>query len=266
MADKVDTKFVWVPISVPSRTVQAHLQKNGLYFQKNATFISKVRSFGSIVLTDALILYRLELCVVLGFKISHCSYHGYSGLTSRGGINTVENHRWVWHNNGVRLSFPRAESSINITMGCTLQRGIAKSLSQENLVELSDENDDLCPVECVTEFKTDDELLSVLEKSKETNSLVVVDFYRTACGSCKYIEQGFSKLCKQSGDQEAPVIFLKHNVVDEYDEQSEVAERLRIKAVPLFHFYKNGVLLESFATRDKERIDAAILKYTSSES
>ncbi|EFH64436.1 hypothetical protein ARALYDRAFT_338394 [Arabidopsis lyrata subsp. lyrata] len=42
-------------------------------------------------------------------------------------------------------------------------------------------------------------------------------------------KQGFSKLCKQSGDQEAPVIFLKHNVVDEYDEQSEVAERLRIK-------------------------------------
>lgn len=102
--------------------------------------------------------------------------------------------------------------SINIAMGCTFQHGRAKSLSQENVVELSDENDDLCPVECVTEFKTDDELLRVLEKSKETNSLVVVDFYRTACGSCKYIEQGFSKLCKQSGDQEAPVIFLKHNV------------------------------------------------------
>ncbi|CAF2055505.1 unnamed protein product [Brassica oleracea var. botrytis] len=49
---------------------------------------------------------------------------------------------------------------------------------------------------------------------------------------------GFSKLCKQSGDQEAPVIFLKHNVIDEYDEQSEVAERLRIKSVSLFHFYK----------------------------
>ena len=26
------------------------------------------------------------------------------------------------------------------------------------------------------------------------------------------IEQGFAKLCKKSGDQEAPVIFLKHNV------------------------------------------------------
>ena len=78
---------------------------------------------------------------------------------------------------------------------------------------MSDEDEeDLCPVECVTEFKTDDELLRVLEKAKETNTLVVVDFYRPSCGSCKYIEQGFSKLCKQSGDQEAPVIFLKHNV------------------------------------------------------
>ncbi|XP_010487849.1 PREDICTED: thioredoxin-like 4, chloroplastic [Camelina sativa] len=203
-------------------------------------------------------------------NISHGSSHGYSGLINRGGINIVGNSRWICCSTGVRLSFPRAvasSTSINIALGCTLlQRGRAKSLSQENQVDLCDENDDLCPVECVTEFKTDDELLRVLEKSKETNSLVVVDFYRTACGSCKYIEQGFSKLCKQSGDQEAPVIFLKHNVVDEYDEQSEVAERLRIKAVPLFHFYKNGVLLESFATRDKERIDAAILKYTSSES
>ncbi|KAL1201966.1 Thioredoxin-like 4 [Cardamine amara subsp. amara] len=196
--------------------------------------------------------------------------HGHSGLTNRGGIYTVGKPRWIWRSSGVRLSFLRAEASsfmsINTTMGCTLQRGRARSLDQENLVDLCDENEDLCPVECVTEFKTDDELFKVLEKAKDTNSLVVVDFYRTSCGSCKYIEQGFSKLCKQSGDQEAPVIFLKHNVMDEYEEQSEVAERLRIKSVPLFHFYKNGVLLEAFATRDKERIDAAILKYTSSST
>ncbi|KAL1170459.1 hypothetical protein V6Z11_A05G215100 [Gossypium hirsutum] len=132
-----------------------------------------------------------------------------------------------------------------------------------NQRELSDEDDDLCPVDCVREFKTDEEFLKILEKAKETNSLVVVDFYRTSCGSCKYIEQGFSKLCKGAGDEDAGVIFLKHNVIDEYDEQSEVAERLRIRAVPLFHFYKNGVLLEAFPTRDKERIVEAIMKYTS---
>lgn len=143
-----------------------------------------------------------------------------------------------------------------------LRHGKIKGLIHETQGE-SDEDDDLCPVECVREFKTDAEFFKILEKAKETGSLVVVDFYRTSCGSCKYIEQGFSKLCKGSGDQEAPVIFLKHNVINEYDEQSEVAERLRIKTVPLFHFYKNGALVEAFPTRDKERIDAAILKYTS---
>ncbi|KAK7310855.1 hypothetical protein RJT34_08616 [Clitoria ternatea] len=130
---------------------------------------------------------------------------------------------------------------------------------------LSDEDEDLCPVECVREFTTDEEFCRILDKAKETGSLVVVDFFRTSCGSCKYIEQGFAKLCKKSGDHEAPVIFLKHNVMDEYDEQSEVAERLRIRAVPLFHFYKDGVLLEAFPTRDKDRIVAAILKYSSLE-
>ncbi|KAK8646597.1 hypothetical protein V6N13_120377 [Hibiscus sabdariffa] len=60
----------------------------------------------------------------------------------------------------------------------------------------------------------------------------------------------------------ADMIFLKHNVLDEYDERSEVAERLRITTVPLFHFYKNGVLLEASPSRDKERSIEAIKKYT----
>ncbi|VVA12093.1 PREDICTED: thioredoxin [Prunus dulcis] len=135
-----------------------------------------------------------------------------------------------------------------------------------NQAEMTDEDDDLCPVECVREFKTDEELFRILETAKKRGSLVVVDFFRTSCGSCKYIEQGFSKLCKGAGNGEAGVIFLKHNVIDEYDEQSEVAERLRIKTVPLFHFYKDGILLEAFPTRDKERINAAISKYTSPAS
>ncbi|XP_047320019.1 thioredoxin-like 4, chloroplastic [Impatiens glandulifera] len=132
--------------------------------------------------------------------------------------------------------------------------------------EEEDEDEDLepCPVECVRVFEKDDEFLKILEKAKEDGSLVVVDFYRTSCGSCKYIEQIFSKMCKGAGEQQAPIIFLKHNVIDEYDEQSEVAERLRIKSVPLFHFYKDGVLLEAFPTRDKKRILDAIVKYSNS--
>ncbi|KAK3028285.1 hypothetical protein RJ639_037462 [Escallonia herrerae] len=153
-------------------------------------------------------------------------------------------------------------AGVDLTKKSCLFRPVEVKCKVDDQLESSDEDDELCPAECVREFKTDKELCSILEKAKETKSLVVVDFYRTACGSCKYIEQGFAKLCKGSGDQEAPVIFLKHNVIDEYDDQSEVAERLRIRAVPLFHFYKDGVLLEAFPTRDKERITAAIRKYT----
>ncbi|KAG0533497.1 hypothetical protein BDA96_04G198000 [Sorghum bicolor] len=133
------------------------------------------------------------------------------------------------------------------------------------VVEDDDDEEEFCPVDCVTEFKMEEEFQRHLERSKATGALVVVDFYRPSCGSCKYIEKGFIRLCKGSGDDGAPVVFLKHNVIDEYDEQSEVADRLRIKIVPLFHFYKDGVLVESFATRDKERILAAIQKYTSAE-
>ncbi|KMS95245.1 hypothetical protein BVRB_010610 isoform B [Beta vulgaris subsp. vulgaris] len=154
--------------------------------------------------------------------------------------------------------------SVSLINGLRIKQQLLKSVKNEDqgiLLDDDDEDDDVCPVECVREFKTDEEFLKILEKSKKKNSLVVVDFYRTSCGSCKYIEQGFSKLCKASGDDDVPVIFLKHNVMDEYDEQSEVAERLRIKTVPLFHFYKNGTLLEAFPTRDKERITEAIYKY-----
>lgn len=135
--------------------------------------------------------------------------------------------------------------------------------SVDGLFEDDDDDEDCCPVDCVREFKREEEFTRIMDKARRTGSLLVVDFYRTSCGSCKYIEKGFSKLCKGSADQQSPVIFLKHNVLDEYDEQSEVAERLRIRTVPLFHLYKNGVLLEAFPTRDKERILSAILKYSS---
>ncbi|XP_057428388.1 thioredoxin-like 4, chloroplastic [Lotus japonicus] len=145
-------------------------------------------------------------------------------------------------------------------------RGIRSVAGEYQQDEDEDEDEDVCPVECVREFKTDEEFCKILDKAKRAGSLVVVDFFRTSCGSCKYIEQGFAKLCRKSGNHDAPVIFLKHNVIDEYDEESEVAERLRIRAVPLFHFYKDGILLEAFPTRDKARIVEAILKYSSLEA
>lgn len=168
--------------------------------------------------------------------------------------------------NATEVYLPTAKITSFTTISATFNIVKTRSLSNTSSSDILNEDEEVCPVECVKEFRDDEELFKVIEKAKETNALVVVDFYKTACGSCKYIEQGFAKLCKGSGINDAPVVFLKHNVYDEYDEPSETSERLRIKAVPLFHFYKNGILLESFATRDKQRIDAAILKHTTSSA
>lgn len=114
------------------------------------------------------------------------------------------------HNHGkLCLSGAKIEPNIKIRKTFFLDKIRVADEYQENL---PDEDDDLCPVECVREFKTDEEFFRILEKSKGTGSLVVVDFFRTSCGSCKYIEQGFAKLCKKSGSHDVPVIFLKHNV------------------------------------------------------
>lgn len=67
-------------------------------------------------------------------------------------------------------------------------------------------------MECVREFKSRSEFDEILQSSQEQNALVVVDFFKTACGSCRYIEKGFTKLCKGAGNTDVSVLFLKHNV------------------------------------------------------
>jgi thiol-disulfide isomerase/thioredoxin len=63
------------------------------------------------------------------------------------------------------------------------------------------------------------------------SALVVVDFYRTSCGACKYLMPGFLKMCKATyEEEESPlVIFLKHNVFDDDEsEKTDLAKRLQI--------------------------------------
>lgn len=117
-----------------------------------------------------------------------------------------------------RLCSKLRHGDLNVTLQSLLRQcSEIHSTVSDNIDELLDEEDELCPVECVREFKTDEEFSIILEKAKKAGSLVVVDFFRTACGSCKYIEQGFQKLCRGAGDEQAPVIFLKHNVSTSLD-------------------------------------------------
>lgn len=137
------------------------------------------------------------------------------------------------------------------------------------------EEDTPCPVECVLEIYDESELQDVLT-TVPPSTLVVADFYKTACGACRYIAPGFVRLCKASSAAEdeteeppssssssssggPPVVFVKHNVyLDDEEEITPLARKLGIRSVPLFKFWKGGVEVDSFATRDKGRLVAAI--------
>ncbi|KAL1329742.1 hypothetical protein AAHE18_12G062800 [Arachis hypogaea] len=81
-------------------------------------------------------------------------------------------------------------------------------VAYEHQEDFPDKDEDPCPVDCVREFAMDEEFCRILDKAKGTGSLVVVDFYPTSCGSCKYIEQGFAKLCKKRLSQPSSSIHI----------------------------------------------------------
>ncbi|KAK9903253.1 hypothetical protein WJX75_000800 [Coccomyxa subellipsoidea] len=147
----------------------------------------------------------------------------------------------------------------------TVARGILDKYRQDQAVVeaqrvVKDEegaDDETCPAECVRDIYSVEDLDNALEKAGE-NTLVVVDFFKTACGSCRYIQPGFVKLCRASEERHSPVMFLRHNIFDEYEELSELSDRFKIKAVPLFYFFRNGKVVEKFATRERRRIAEAI--------
>lgn len=122
-----------------------------------------------------------------------------------------------------------------------------------------------CPVDCVREILSLPEFERELKEAETLNELVVVDFYNSACGACKYILPKFIKLCKKGCGEECEVEgepgsvrFIKHNVRDEYDDLTDVARFYKIKVVPMFTFFMDGCRVEQFPTRDQKKLSATI--------
>jgi len=140
------------------------------------------------------------------------------------------------------------------------KRKVPKRVRHPRSVDDKPEDEMLCTPDCVKQVFTVAEFQDVLASTPE-ETLVVVDFYKTACGSCRYIQPGFVKLCHNLEEEHAPVVFLKHNVIDNADQETDLSEELKIRNVPLFQFYRENELLEQFATRDKARIGNAINRH-----
>lgn len=123
------------------------------------------------------------------------------------------------------------------------------------------EEDTPCPTDCVIQVYGEEELDTIF-KNALPDALVVVDWFKTDCPACKYMAPGFHRMCRSASEHAQHVIFVKHNVYNDDDELTPLARRFKIKSVPLFSFHKsNGEMVESFATRDKARLTAAIDKH-----
>lgn len=76
--------------------------------------------------------------------------------------------------------------------------------------------------------------------SRAADRLVIVDYYGKWCSPCRAL---FPKLCK-TAEEHPEIMFLK---VD-YDENKPMCNRLNVKFLPHFHFYRGADgLVESFS-------------------
>ncbi|KAL1815759.1 hypothetical protein DCAR_0520269 [Daucus carota subsp. sativus] len=97
-----------------------------------------------------------------------------------------------------------------------------------------------------------DEWNQLMQKGKDSNKLVVVDFTASWCGPCRIIAPVFSEFAKKIPN----VLFLKVDV----DELETVAKEWSIEAMPTFIFVKDGKLVDKVVGAKKEDLHQAILK------
>ncbi|RZC66491.1 hypothetical protein C5167_010180 [Papaver somniferum] len=93
-----------------------------------------------------------------------------------------------------------------------------------------------------------------LDKGKEQNKLVVIDFTASWCGPCRMIAPILAEIAKKLTN----VLFLKVDV----DELQVVAQEWKVEAMPTFVFLKGGVEVDRFAGANKTKLEELITKHS----
>ncbi|KAF9683084.1 hypothetical protein SADUNF_Sadunf05G0175400 [Salix dunnii] len=101
--------------------------------------------------------------------------------------------------------------------------------------------------------RTEESWNQQLEKGKESNKLIVVDFTASWCGPCKFIAPAVEELAWKLPN----VTFLKVDV----DELQSVAQEWDVQAMPTFIFLKDGEIVEKYTGANKMKLQEAVEKH-----
>ncbi|XP_044129071.1 thioredoxin-like [Bufo gargarizans] len=96
-----------------------------------------------------------------------------------------------------------------------------------------------------------DEYRTIIESGRD--KLIVVDFTATWCGPCQHIAPFYESLAtKYPG-----ILLYKVDV----DEAGDIASAYGIRAMPTFHFYKDGKKVDELCGADKDKLESLVHKW-----
>lgn len=86
------------------------------------------------------------------------------------------------------------------------------------------------------------------------NSIIVICFYKRSCGTCKSMLRRYEQLAMDAKREWARAVFLKHDIINEFDDVSDVARLYKVKATPGFIFFDEGAVVKRLSLRDVREI------------
>ncbi|KAJ0259190.1 Thioredoxin domain-containing protein [Hirschfeldia incana] len=92
---------------------------------------------------------------------------------------------------------------------------------------------------------------------KDSNQLLVIDFYASWCGPCKFIEPA---VIAMAVNKFTDVSFVKVDV----DELPDVAKEFNVDAMPTFVLVKNGKEVDRIVGAKKDELEEKVTKHRAS--
>uniref|UniRef100_A0A7S3VTF6 Thioredoxin domain-containing protein n=1 Tax=Dunaliella tertiolecta TaxID=3047 RepID=A0A7S3VTF6_DUNTE len=200
---------------------------------------------------------------MIKMKLSQLSGQGHAQRS----LQTCCWDRRAWSGNcGRRLGNNRAEKRTVLSRAIHINRRAAldsawdrqqqRDSEHEELLDSLQQNNGL--IGHVIEVEDLDHLETI--SNAAGSRLCVLFLHSKACGTCKSVAKEFEEMCKQQaaeGAQHSPIVFLKHDVFDEYDFPSTLARFHHVKAVPTFLFLADGAVVKRMSMRDVRTLASA---------